>query len=207
MKNEFDIGNYLKNLRNEKRFSTRDLTEDAGLSYSFISAIENGRKKNPTVKQISNILKSIVENNHAEFNFHSEQINYLSKGEIDLGKYVDAKSSIMKTALEDVKSRYVTKIHTHNGNYYDFPVNDLKYHLTFKNDPSFYGRILLDEDDKKRINEMIINFLNDKYENSIKQLYELKSREVISQEDFRELTEEIKNMQRFISFGDQNGKL
>ena len=68
------------------------------MSYSFISAIENGRKKEPSNEQISNILKSIVENNHSEFNYHSEKIKELSNGDIDLGIYVDSATSILDAA-------------------------------------------------------------------------------------------------------------
>lgn len=196
--NNFKIGNYLKELRNEKRFSTRDLTDTSGLSYSFISAIENGRKKEPSNEQISNILKSIVENNHSEFNYHSEKIKELSDGDIDLGIYVDSATSILDAATNKKVSSYITESHTHNGNYYDFSVNDLKYHLEDEKNTTYYGRVPLDAEDSQRIKLLIYNYLNTKYDILKSQLNALYNSETISEDKYNKILDEIETIKRYI---------
>lgn len=197
MKN-FKIGSYLKELRNEKRFSTRDLTATSGLSFSFISAIENGRKKNPSIEQISSILKSIVENNHSEFNYHSEKIKELSNGEIDLGIYVDSATSIMDAVTNKKVSSYLTDSHTNNGNYYDFPINDLKHHLEDESNPTFYGRVPLDADDNEHVKSLIYNYLNTKYDILESQLNALYNTDTIDEDKYNKILDEIEIIKRYI---------
>lgn len=196
--NNFKIGNYLKELRNEKRFSTRDLTTTSGLSFSFISAIENGRKKNPSIEQISSILKSIVENDHSEFNYHSEKIKELSNGEIDLGLYVDSATSIMDAVTNKKVSSYITDSHTHDGNYYDFAVNDLKYHLEDEKNLTFYGRVPLDADDSQHVQSLIYNYLNTKYDILKSQLNALYNSNAIDKDKYVKILDEIETIKRYI---------
>lgn len=50
-----DIGTKIKNLRNDQGMSQKDLGEKSGLSQTYISAIESGKKLNPGIKAIKGI--------------------------------------------------------------------------------------------------------------------------------------------------------
>ena len=42
-----DFGEYLKNLRDKRKFSLRDVAAKTGMSYSYLTMIEHGRRKPP----------------------------------------------------------------------------------------------------------------------------------------------------------------
>lgn len=50
-----DIGTKIKYLRNNWGWSQKDLAEKSGLSQTYISAIESGKKANPGIKSIKGI--------------------------------------------------------------------------------------------------------------------------------------------------------
>lgn len=50
-----DIGAKIKSLRNNWGWSQKDLAERSGLSQTYISAIESGKKPNPGIKSIKGI--------------------------------------------------------------------------------------------------------------------------------------------------------
>ena len=69
-----------------------------------------------------------------------------------------------KLVSNSLKYYVLTESHTHNGNYYDFSVNDLKYHLEDEKNTTYYGRVPLDAEDSQRIKLLIYNYLNTKYD-------------------------------------------
>ncbi|RIL70916.1 helix-turn-helix domain-containing protein [Staphylococcus devriesei] len=194
----FNVLKYCKDLREEKEISVRKIAEKIGYSYSYISSMENKARNNPSDKFIKDYILGLVENNHSEFNYHSEKIKELSDGDIDLGIYVDSATSILDSATNKKVSSYITESHTHNGNYYDFSVNDLKYHLEDEKNTTYYGRVPLDAEDSQRIKLLIYNYLNTKYDILKSQLNALYNSETISEDKYNKILDEIETIKRYI---------
>lgn len=194
----FNVLKYCKDLREEKEISVRKIAEKIGYSYSYISSMENKARNNPSDKFIKDYILGLVENNHSEFNYHSEKIKELSNGDIDLGIYVDSATSILDAATNKKVSSYITESHTHNGNYYDFSVNDLKYHLEDEKNTTYYGRVPLDAEDSQRIKLLIYNYLNTKYDILKSQLNALYNSETISEDKYNKILDEIETIKRYI---------
>lgn len=194
----FNVLKYCKDLREEKEISVRKIAEKIGYSYSYISSMENKARNNPSDKFIKDYILGLVENNHSEFNYHSKKIKELSNGDIDLGIYVDSATSILDAATNKKVSSYITESHTHNGNYYDFSVNDLKYHLEDEKNTTYYGRVPLDAEDSQRIKLLIYNYLNTKYDILKSQLNALYNSETISEDKYNKILDEIETIKRYI---------
>lgn len=194
----FNVLKYCKDLREEKKVSVRKIAEKIGYSYSYISSMENKARNNPSDKFIKDYILGLVENNHSEFNYHSEKIKELSNGDIDLGIYVDSATSILDATTNKKVSSYITESHTHNGNYYDFSVNDLKYHLEDEKNTTYYGRVPLDVEDSQRIKLLIYNYLNTKYDILKSQLNALYNSETISEDKYNKILDEIETIKRYI---------
>ncbi|MCG3402590.1 helix-turn-helix domain-containing protein [Staphylococcus massiliensis] len=194
----FNVLKYCKDLREEKEISVRKIAEKIGYSYSYISSMENKARNNPSDKFIKDYILGLVENNHSEFNYHSEKIKELSDGDIDLGIYVDSATSILDSATNKKVSSYITESHTHNGNYYDFSVNDLKYHLEDEKNTTYYGRVPLDAEDSQRIKLLIYNYLNTKYDILKSQLNALYNSKTINEDKYNKILDEIETIKRYI---------
>lgn len=194
----FNVLKYCKNLREEKKVSVRKIAEKIGYSYSYISSMENKARNNPSDKFIKDYILGLVENNHSEFNYHSEKIKELSNGDIDLGIYVDSATSILDATTDKKVSSYITESHTHNGNYYDFSVNDLKYHLEDEKNTTYYGRVPLDAEDSQRIKLLIYNYLNTKYDILKSQLNALYNSKTINEDKYNKILDEIETIKRYI---------
>lgn len=77
---ESSIGNYLQNLRKERKMSLRDVSDHIGIDVSTLSKIENGERQIQIhmIKGISDLF---------EIEFKELQINYInSKIEMEYGK-------------------------------------------------------------------------------------------------------------------------
>lgn len=194
----FNVLKYCKDLREEKKVSVRKIAEKIGYSYSYISSMENKARNNPSDKFIKDYILGLVENNHSEFNYHSEKIKELSNGDIDLGIYVDSATSILDATTNKKVSSYITESHTHNGNYYDFSVNDLKYHLEDEKNLTFYGRVPLDADDSQHVQSLIYNYLNTKYDILKSQLNALYNSNAIDKDKYDKILDEIETIKRYI---------
>ncbi|MBM0867099.1 helix-turn-helix domain-containing protein [Staphylococcus auricularis] len=194
----FNVLKYCKDLREEKEVSVRKIAKKIGYSYSYISSMENKARNNPSDKFIKDYILGLVENNHSEFNYHSEKIKELSNGEIDLGLYVDSATSIMDAVTNKKVSSYITDSHTHDGNYYDFAVNDLKYHLEDEKNLTFYGRVPLDADDNEHVKSLIYNYLNTKYDILKSQLNALYNTDTIDEDKYNKILDEIETIKRYI---------
>lgn len=68
---ETSIGNYLQNLRKERKMSLRDVADHIGIDVSMLSKIEHGERQLQT-----NLVKPIAE--LFDINFKELQIQYLN---------------------------------------------------------------------------------------------------------------------------------
>lgn len=57
MNNEF--GEYIRELRNERNLTLRQLAEQIGISSYYLSYLENGKKTNPNMKIISKLFAAL----------------------------------------------------------------------------------------------------------------------------------------------------
>lgn len=103
-----------------------------------------------------------------------------------------------KLVSNSLKYYVLTESHTHNGNYYDFSVNDLKYHLEDEKNTTYYGRVPLDAEDSQRIKLLIYNYLNTKYDILKSQLNALYNSETISEDKYNKILDEIETIKRYI---------
>lgn len=82
-----ELGKYLRGLRKEKKKTLVQLAEETGLSHSYLSQVENGKKLNPSMDSLMKICKAL---NEDPFNFliatgHHEEVDTLwNDGVIDI---------------------------------------------------------------------------------------------------------------------------
>lgn len=84
---DFNIGKKLKTLRNKKGYTLKELSDLSGLSVSFISDVENGRR-NPSIENLQKLCVSLS----VKINYFFEDIdnNYDNKYKItkrDINQY------------------------------------------------------------------------------------------------------------------------
>ena len=111
---------------------------------------------------------------------------------------MDSATSIMDAVTNKKVSSYITDSHTHDGSYYDFAVNDLKYHLQDEKNSTFYGRVPLDADDSQHVQSLIYNYLNTKYDILKSQLNALYNSDAIDKDKYDKILDEIETIKRYI---------
>lgn len=124
-----NIGEYIKKVRNEKGLSSRKLAEISGVSQPYISQLETGKNKNPSIEILNKLSKSLdipngnlliaagyIDDPFDQFLVANEQTGELeihdikdlkSKGEIELPTYIFIKDknggeTTKRTTLDDV---------------------------------------------------------------------------------------------------------
>jgi HTH-type transcriptional regulator, competence development regulator len=54
-----ELGSYLQKIRKEKKKTLVQLANDTGLSHSYLSQVENGKKLNPSMESLMRIAKAL----------------------------------------------------------------------------------------------------------------------------------------------------
>lgn len=67
------FGEYIKEMRNNKKLSSRELAGKAGISQAYLSQLETGKNKNPTAETISKLAKAL-EVDYTELLFQTELV-------------------------------------------------------------------------------------------------------------------------------------
>lgn len=192
----FNVSQYLKEKRMEKGFSANKVAKVIGVSQGHLSGIENGRKNIPNEKFIEKYLQ-VISSNSKEYNAHVYLINKKSMGKYKLGHNVTTDSMISAFSDEEVADRHT--FHNKEGDLvergFEFPINDLNYHLSNEHNAVFYKNEKLTDNQVSDIEKLIKEYLVNSYEVRENTLRDLNKEGLI---DDKILDEEVKTITRKI---------
>lgn len=169
--NELSLGEYLRDLRKKKNKTTRDIGEVIGYSYSYVASIETGRRK-PKEEIIEKYIYALS-NNSDELLEIKKDISNITNGEY-YKQYYDA--NIVKsdesmieamTNNNKVNSMYNTENSLITEKIYNFPINDISFHLSDKYNTKFFKNIKLSDEDRNYMNTIFYNHLKQKYDTKL----------------------------------------
>lgn len=191
----FNLGKYLRSIREEKQLTTRDMAKKSGFSYSYIAGVEKGHKANPSVSFLENYIYGLSEDKR-EISSIKENI---SKG--TGGKYFSNFLNIKHSSIEEVnkdKSLIKAFLGTNSPNlmfredegiisdeFFNFPINDIGFHLNDKYNSKYFRKLKLTDDDRKYIYKLINDYLIRKVQ--------LQKREVEHQLELDSIDSEVAN--------------
>lgn len=199
-----NFGDILKEYRKQLKLSVNQLSKLSNVSVGYISKLENNKRKFPTTRTLFLLLVGFK---NSKINDQSKSIQDVDNEIKDiLNKFISAEDSDIDTEeLENLYNDFTTfyeDLHKKVGNKDDKnrkknifayeddkktlqsiniekPINDLAFHLKDDSNHKFYNRVLLSENDKNMIDEVINSFLVNK----------------LSQEQ-NDLSEDIKQLQK-----------
>lgn len=212
---ELTLGDFLRGFRNSKELTTRELGKEIGFSYSYIASVEKGRRK-PSKDFLEKFIYAVSKNNE-ELTIAKKKISSITNGEFykdfEQKKSIDSEGSMIAafTNDNDVNTIYVTEDNFIKNKAYNFPINDISYHLLDKYNTKYFKGIKLSDDDRTYINELIKTHLLEKYtnefnilntqlsdmENSIKELAKINQENVLNKK-YSKLKNEINVLMKMI---------
>lgn len=187
------LGHHLKHLRKSKKLSAEQVGKKIKKSQGYISGVENANRSFPTTDFISAYLDAIASNDH-EFNKYLDELNSLPGVSLSIEKR-DVQGVDPDSILDAlwVSAPNVMKHTEKNGvqydRYYDFPVNDISFHLTDSDNKKWFRKIELDEDDREYINDFINGYMVRKLQTQLKTIkirYEKGDVEQATYEQYRD---------------------
>ena len=139
-----------------------------GKSQGYISGVENGTRSFPTIEFVKDYVDAIAKNDW-EFNRYVDEINHLPGVSLPIKKReVDESNGKNNTLLNAFRSsapnimEHFNKHGVSHEEYYDFPINDLNYHLMDTANKKYFRKVELDDVDREYINDFINNYLINK---------------------------------------------
>lgn len=181
------FSNLLKNIRLKENISVNNLSKLSGVSNAYISKLENNKRKFPTIRTLFLLLVGFK---NSKLNDQSKSIQDVDNEIKDiLYKFISAEDSDIDTEkLENLYNDFKTfyeDLHKKVGNNDDKnrkknifayeddkktlqsiniekPINDLAFHLKDDSNHKFYNGVILSENDKNMIDEIINSFLVNK---------------------------------------------
>jgi len=163
------LGNYLKNLRktNSEKMSASELGERISKSQGYISGVENANRSFPTVDFVTDYLDALAKNDW-EFNKYISDINSLPGVDLPIEKreVTDFEEDQSMLAAFSATSPNIMTHFDKQGisydEYYDFPINDINYHLTDTDNKKYFRKIELDDNDREYIDTFINGYMVNK---------------------------------------------
>lgn len=131
MKTMSQIGPFIRQLRENKNMSIRQLAKHTGVSPAYISQIENNYRNNPT----QHVLRSIADGLGIEYNEFILQINQLTKTGVEEQRYLYEQK---RNSQGDVESKQLSINHI-----------DLYEVLSEKQVIYYKGKLLADKEREK----------------------------------------------------------
>lgn len=125
------IGPFIRQLRENKNMSIRQLAKHTGVSPAYISQIENNYRNNPT----QHVLRSIADGLGIEYNEFILQINQLTKTGVEEQRYLYKQE---RNSQGDVESKQLSINHI-----------DLYEVLSEKQVIYYKGKLLADKEREK----------------------------------------------------------
>lgn len=168
------IGDFLYQYRSKNKLSVQNLHEITGVSQPYLSQIESGGKI-PSRKIVDKIAQGIANNDGINIKeIHNKLLKLAGYSEI---RYADS-------LFELFNAPSLNRFNTENKegliaqNSYNFPVNDLYFHLTDKYNQKMFKTVRLDDDDRSFIEEVIKMYLINK--NRVLQKYDKEEKDYYS---------------------------
>ena len=172
---KFNLGNFLKVLRSDKKETTRGLSKKIGYSHSYISSVENGSKLSPSSDFIQQYLLGLFDKNIGITNMYIEKIKYLSEGLYDFDTLPVNSEKDLIEASKKMKDEFLkfNNIHsfvTKKGeNFFEEPINDLNFHLNELNNQKYYKGVEMSTEELHEIDKLINNYLITIYNTQLSQ--------------------------------------
>lgn len=164
---EITLGQFLRDLRQKKSMTTRELGENIGFSYSYLASVEKGRRK-PSSEFLEKYIYSIADNND-ELKEIKKSISNITNGNF----YKQYSNTKIKKDNESMIAAFtndnsINSMFSEDGGLitdkiYNFPINDISFHLSDKYNSKFFKKIQLTDSDRNYINNFIKNHLIEKY--------------------------------------------
>lgn len=139
------FGEHVKKIRSQKGLSMRELERRSGLSQSYISQLEKGIQQNPkseTIQKLAIGLNTDYKDLLKEAGFVDSFFELFNLGKPTLNGFIEEKNGLLTSAKN-----------------YDFPINDIFFHLSDKNNKKMYKTIILSDTDREEIRALIENYL------------------------------------------------
>ncbi len=106
---EVKVGEIIRAKRQEQKISMADLAENAGISVAYLSQIENGRKQNPKLEIILNLVQALNLDMPMLLGLKDDETTYLDKIP-SLLKMVFARDRNLKVLSEmDTQRKFCTQ--------------------------------------------------------------------------------------------------
>lgn len=173
-----NLGSYLKTIREGKNVTVRKLAELINFSPTYISSVENNKKKNPSQKFLEAYIYGLAETIE-EIREIKRNVNSLSEN-----KYFDD-DSLLDAFLQGNAPNIMN---VNNGSIttderFEFPVNDISFHLNDKYNFKYFRKVRMTDQDR----EYIHNFINEYFIRKV----EIKRDEVGYQKQNNLIDEEV----------------
>lgn len=135
MSNTF--GNNLKKYRTEKKIGINELGRKIGVSGAYISALETGKKQNPSLDMIGKLSNAL--NIPSSFLTSDEKMNIFEK----FNKYIDKEKLNLQIELAR-KSNPESLFLEHLGYHVNFPIDDEeeKYYVQINDTEYTYSQFM-----------------------------------------------------------------
>ncbi|MEB7408034.1 helix-turn-helix domain-containing protein [Mammaliicoccus sciuri] len=202
-----ELGNCLKNIRKNKKISAKSLGDSIGYSQSHISGIENGIKTMPTESFIRNYLLGITKNTEELSNYYSK-ISEITKNKINLDGVTYLKSgehspeeilNLSDNLMDKIKNPFSIVENSKNGRElksFNFPINDIYHHLSDIENPKYYRTLVIDDNDRIYINNLINQYFIQKINVQISEIKYLLDRDIIDREKAEEYLQELSDLKK-----------
>ncbi|HBE8406201.1 MAG: helix-turn-helix transcriptional regulator [Staphylococcus simulans] len=175
----FSLGSLLKELREEKNVTVRELAKLINFSYTYISSVENDNKSNPSQKFLESYIYGLAKNSE-EIHDMKNKVNNLTNGKYfkEDDSLIDAFLSANAPNVMNIREKNIT-----TEKKFTFPVNDIGFHLNDKYNAKYFRKLKLTDDDR----EYIYKFINDYFIRKV----QLQKREVEHQKEISSIDEKV----------------
>lgn len=195
----FEIRTYLKEKRMNKKITANAVAKKLSMSQGHVSGIENKLKNVPNERFIEKYIQAIS-NDVEEYKKFSEEIFIKSNGRHILSDEVKEEFMGSKFINKDNRHAFFNKDGELVENGFDFPINDLEYHLTNDNNSLFYKGEKLSDDDKTNIQKLVKDYLVNFEVVKEKTLHDLNADGIISDKQLNDELFKIKGKVRKIKY-------
>ena len=195
----FEIRTYLKENRMNKKITANAVAKKLSMSQGHVSGIENKLKNVPNERFIEKYIQAIS-NDVEEYKKFSEEIFIKSNGRHILSDEVKEEFMGSKFINKDNRHAFFNKDGELVENGFDFPINDLEYHLTNENNSLFYKGEKLSDDDKMNIQKLVKDYLVNFEIAKEKTLHDLNADGIISDKQLNDELFKIKGKVRKIKY-------
>lgn len=150
-----ELGNYLKNIRKEKKKTATELAKQIGYTQGHVSGIENGTKTLPNNQFIHKYLNALVDQG-LEYNKHIKEIKKITNGSINLEEIKISESNKEKNSNV---IGYINTEGVYQEEYINVPINSISFHLKDYQNDKFFGDYKLQIYERRHLFEYMYEYL------------------------------------------------